>query len=55
MLHAMQDPFKRAEIWLRHRKEAKLQESSIWKSLLVMLCLPVICCLPYPACRIKFS
>ena len=35
MLHTMQDPFKRAEIWLRHRKEAKLQDSSILKSLLV--------------------
>ena len=30
-----QDPFKRAEIWLRHRKSAKLEESAIWKSLMV--------------------
>ena len=49
MLINLQDPFKRAEIWLRHRKEAKLQESSIWKSLLVIYCLPC------PAWRIQFS
>lgn len=34
--HAIvQDPFKRAEIWLRHRKSAKIEESAIWKSLMV--------------------
>ena len=49
MLICVQDPFKRAEIWLWHRKEAKLQESSIWKSLLV------ICCLLCPAWRIMCS
>ena len=49
MFYTMQDPFKRAEIWLRHRKEAKLQESSIWKSLLVT------CRLLCPARRIDCS
>ena len=33
---ACQDPFKRAEIWLRHRKNAnKVEETALWKSLLV--------------------
>jgi len=35
MLVHLQDPFKRAEIWLRHRKDAKVEASAIWKSLLV--------------------
>lgn len=29
------DPFKRAEVWLRHRKEAKPEDATLWKSLLV--------------------